>query len=78
MYYAAVNSNTHNISFWGKFIVTTYLQIIHYMCMVRLQNLYANNYTTYRSTFFIIFTTTIITVLHLSDIISVLSSDIKY
>jgi len=44
---AAVNSNTQNISFWGKFIVYTYLQIIRYMCIVRLQNPYAGNYTTY-------------------------------
>jgi len=43
---AVVNSNTHNISFWGKFIVSTYIQIIHYMCMVRLPNPFTDNYTT--------------------------------
>lgn len=72
MYNAVVNSNTHNtrISFWGKFIVSTYLQIIHYMCVVRLPNPYTDNYTTYWSMFFIISTSTITTILHLSDIIS--------
>jgi hypothetical protein len=46
MYNAVVN-NTHNISFWGKFIVSTYLQIIHCMCMVRLPNPHTDNFTTY-------------------------------
>jgi hypothetical protein len=39
VYNAVVNINTHNISFWGKFIVSAYIQIIHYMCMVGLPNL---------------------------------------
>lgn len=70
MYNAVVNSNTHNISFWGKFILSTYLQIIHYMCMVRLPNAYTDKYTAYWCMFFIISTSTVIIILHLSDKIS--------